>query len=89
MLTNANLINGLLAGIIYSPPLSFLFTGAATCGVRLRNRPNFQIFLVRGVKVTKVDLTASKVPETAPKWLNNYGKHVKNEVLFDEKFSLK
>jgi len=27
--------------------------------------------------VTKIDLTASKVPETAPKWFNNYGKHVK------------
>ena len=63
MLTNANLINGLLvgmlryqistAGIIYSPPYSFLFTGAATCGVRLRDRPNFQIFLVRGGKSDK------------------------------------
>lgn len=40
--------------------------------------------------MTKVDLTASKVPETAPKWLNNYGKHVKkNGDLFDEKFNLK
>ena len=27
-----------------------------------------------GVKLTKVDLTTSKVPETAPKWLGKYGK---------------
>lgn len=27
-----------------------------------------------GVKLAKVDLTASKVPETAPKWLGKYGK---------------
>lgn len=27
-----------------------------------------------GVKLTKVDLTVSKVPETAPKWLGKYGK---------------
>ena len=32
---------------------------------------------------------ASMVPETVPNWLNNYGKHVKNEVLFDKKFNLK
>jgi len=33
--------------------------------------------------VAKINLTASKAPKTAPKWLNNYGKHVKNEyVLF-------
>ena len=27
-----------------------------------------------GVKLAKVDLTASKVPEAAPKWLGKYGK---------------
>lgn len=27
-----------------------------------------------GVKLAKVDLTASKVPETSPKWLGKYGK---------------
>lgn len=27
-----------------------------------------------GVKLTKVDLTVSKVPETSPKWLGKYGK---------------
>lgn len=27
-----------------------------------------------GVKLTKVDLTASKVPESSPKWLGKYGK---------------
>ncbi|AIS09042.1 hypothetical protein LACWKB8_0771 [Lactobacillus sp. wkB8] len=31
--------------------------------------------------MTKVDLTASMVPETVPNWLNNYGKHVKTNMF--------
>jgi len=34
-------------------PLILAGEGAATCGVRLRDRPNFQIFLVRGGKSGK------------------------------------
>ncbi|KGG55203.1 hypothetical protein LACWKB10_0288 [Lactobacillus sp. wkB10] len=44
----------------------------------MRERLNFEIFLIRGGKtLANIDLIAFMVPETAPKWLNNYGKHVK------------
>ena len=40
------------------------------------DRPNFEIFLIGGVKLGNVDLTRPKVPTQAPKWLDNYGKRL-------------
>lgn len=42
----------------------------------MRDKLNFESFLIGGSKIANVDLSSSKVPTQPPKFLDNYGKRL-------------